>query len=151
MKHATLGFARYRTPMLAVMVTLGTLMFTQPSHAAACVNGVYRAGCAGPNGAVGVRKPYPHRYGYGYHRPVVAPTVPTERAASDPMGLGSSAGHISGNNSGAAASKEPQLEGLGGGADLGFSRCGDQPERDPAALDTGAVDDHRLGVGKSAP
>src|SRR5205085_930949 len=50
MKHATLGFARYRTPMLAVMVTLGTLMFTQPSHAAACVNGVYRAGCAGPNG-----------------------------------------------------------------------------------------------------
>ena len=84
---------------------------------------------------------------------LVAPTVPTERAASDPMGLGSSAGHISGNNSGAAASKEPQLEGLGGGrrADLGFSRCGDQPERDPAALDTGAVDDHRLGVGKSAP
>ena len=58
---------------------------------------------------------------------LVAPTVPTERAASDPMGLRSSAGHISGNNSGEAASKEPQLEGFRGGrrADLGFSRCGD--------------------------
>lgn len=26
--------------------------------AASCVNGVYRAGCAGPNGAVAVHKPY---------------------------------------------------------------------------------------------
>ncbi len=34
-------------PMLAAMVTLGTLMFVQPSQAAACVNGVYRAGCVG--------------------------------------------------------------------------------------------------------
>jgi hypothetical protein len=59
MKHAKLGFAQYRTPMLAVMITLGTLMIAQPSHAAACVNGVYRAGCVGPNGAVGVRKAYP--------------------------------------------------------------------------------------------
>ena len=40
MKNPKLGFARYRTPMLAVMVTLGTLMLAQPSHAAACVNGV---------------------------------------------------------------------------------------------------------------
>ncbi len=30
----------------------------------------------------------------------------TERAASDPMGLRSSAGHISGNNQGAETSKE---------------------------------------------
>ena len=55
MKYAKLGFAQYRTPMLAVMITLGTLMLAQPSHAAACVNGVYRAGCVGPNGAMGVR------------------------------------------------------------------------------------------------
>ena len=67
MKNAMLGVARYRTPMLSVMVTLGTLMLAQPSHAAACVNGVYRAGCVGPNGAVGVHKAYPHHYGYGYH------------------------------------------------------------------------------------
>ena len=70
MKNAILGVARYRTPMLAVLVALGTLMLAQPSHAAACVNGVYRAGCVGPNGAVGVHKAYPHHYGYGYHRPV---------------------------------------------------------------------------------
>src|SRR6201984_2648936 len=71
MKNAKLGFARYRTPMLAVMVTLGTFMLAPPSHAAACVNGVSRAGCVGPRGAGGVRKAYPHHYGYGYHhRPV---------------------------------------------------------------------------------
>src|SRR5689334_9577135 len=71
MNHARLGFARYRTPMLAVMITLGTLILAQSSHAAACVNGVYRAGCVGPNGAVGVHKAYPHHYGYGgYHHPV---------------------------------------------------------------------------------
>jgi hypothetical protein len=41
---------------------------------------------------------------------LVVPTDPTERGASDHMGLRSSAGPISGNNSGAAASKERQLE-----------------------------------------
>ena len=40
---------------------------------------------------------------------LVAPTGPTERGASDHMGLRSSAGPISGNNSGAAASREPKL------------------------------------------
>jgi hypothetical protein len=43
---------------------------------------------------------------------LVAPTGPTEQDASDPMGLRSSAGHISGNNPGAAASREPKLEGF---------------------------------------
>src|SRR5580704_5399418 len=43
---------------------------------------------------------------------LVVPTDLTERGASDHMGLRSSAGPISGNNSGAAASKERQLEGL---------------------------------------
>jgi hypothetical protein len=66
---------------------------------------------------------------------LVAPTGPTERGASDHMGLRSSAGPISGNNSAAAASKERQLEGFGGGrrANVGFSRCGDQSEHDPRA------------------
>jgi hypothetical protein len=38
-----------------------------------CARGVYRAGCVGPRGAVGVHRygyGY-HRYGYGYHRTVV--------------------------------------------------------------------------------
>ena len=46
MKHA----------VLAVMVALGTLALGQQAHAAACVNGVYRAGCVGPNGAAVVHK-----------------------------------------------------------------------------------------------
>jgi len=44
---------------LAVMVALGTLALAHQSHAAACANGVYRAGCVGPNGAAVVRKPAP--------------------------------------------------------------------------------------------
>jgi hypothetical protein len=43
---------------LAVMVGLGTLALAHQSHAA-CANGVYRAGCAGPNGAAVVRKSTP--------------------------------------------------------------------------------------------
>ena len=86
MKNAMLGLARYRTPMLAVMVTLGTLMLAEPSHAAACVNGVYRAGCVGPNGAVGVHKAYPHHYGYGYHRPVSCAHGPYRAGCVGPHG-----------------------------------------------------------------
>jgi len=36
---------------------LGTLAIAQQSHAASCVNGVYRAGCDGPKCAPVVRKP----------------------------------------------------------------------------------------------
>ena len=36
---------------------LGALAIPQPAHAVECANGVYRAGCAGPNGAAVVRKP----------------------------------------------------------------------------------------------
>jgi len=43
--------------VLAFMVALGTLAIAQQTHAASCVNGVYRAGCVGPNGAAVVRKP----------------------------------------------------------------------------------------------
>lgn len=41
------------------------------AHAAGCVNGVYRAGCAGPNGAAVVRKPY-HPPVNTYHGPGVS-------------------------------------------------------------------------------
>ena len=43
--------------VLAVMVALGTLALAQQTHAASCVNGVYRAGCTGPNGTAVVKKP----------------------------------------------------------------------------------------------
>jgi len=38
---------------------LVTLALAHPAQAASCVNGVYRAGCVGPNGgAAVVRRPY---------------------------------------------------------------------------------------------
>ena len=42
--------------VLAFMVALGTLAIAPQIHAASCVNGVYRAGCVGPNGAAVVHK-----------------------------------------------------------------------------------------------
>jgi hypothetical protein len=47
--------------VLAVMTALGMLAFGQKAEAVSCANGVYRAGCAGPNGAAVVRKPYATR------------------------------------------------------------------------------------------
>jgi hypothetical protein len=48
---------RDETRFTAVVVVLGTFALAQQSHAASCANGVYRAGCVGPNGAAVVRKP----------------------------------------------------------------------------------------------
>lgn len=46
--------------MTALGLALAVGLATPPrAEAAACVNGVYRAGCAGPNGAAVVRKPPP--------------------------------------------------------------------------------------------
>ena len=40
------------------------------ADAVVCARGVYRAGCAGPRGAVAVRRPYYNRYHYNrYRRP----------------------------------------------------------------------------------
>ena len=50
-------------------------------------NGVYRAGCVGPNGAVGVRKAYPGRYyNRGYYPPHRYP--PAAACASEPYRAG---------------------------------------------------------------
>jgi hypothetical protein len=38
---------------------LGALAAPRPAYAVTCANGVYRAGCAGPNGAAVVRKTPP--------------------------------------------------------------------------------------------
>jgi hypothetical protein len=42
---------------LRVVATVCALSYLSSARAASCANGVYRAGCAGPNGAVVVRKP----------------------------------------------------------------------------------------------
>jgi len=48
---------KYR-PLLAATAAVGTLALAPlEASAAACAAGVYRAGCAGPNGAVAVKKP----------------------------------------------------------------------------------------------
>jgi hypothetical protein len=41
-----------------ILIALGILALVSPdAKAVTCVNGVYRAGCAGPNGAAVVAKP----------------------------------------------------------------------------------------------
>ena len=49
---------------LATIALTSVIALSEPASAIVCARGVYRAGCIGPNGAVGV-----HRgYGYGgYH------------------------------------------------------------------------------------
>jgi hypothetical protein len=58
-----MGWKENRMKMITyAMLALG-LMAALPveANAVVCARGVYRAGCVGPNGAVGVRR------GYGYH------------------------------------------------------------------------------------
>jgi hypothetical protein len=51
MKHI-LALAVFALGFSAIL----TLAIPQTAHAVTCANGVYRAGCAGPNGAAVVRK-----------------------------------------------------------------------------------------------
>ncbi len=47
-------------PFLSIAaLAAGLFAFIPASSAATCANGVYRAGCVGPNGAAAVRKPPP--------------------------------------------------------------------------------------------
>jgi hypothetical protein len=46
-----------RYPTLMGVLSVGVTLLVTSTHAATCANGVYRAGCAGPNGAAVVRKP----------------------------------------------------------------------------------------------
>jgi hypothetical protein len=50
--------------VFAALIVLGGFAVTHQASAAACANGVYRAGCVGPNGAAVVRK---HPYNYYHH------------------------------------------------------------------------------------
>jgi hypothetical protein len=42
--------------LLAAIIAAGVFALSQPSDAVTCANGVYRAGCVGPNGAAVVHK-----------------------------------------------------------------------------------------------
>ena len=46
---------------IVVVIGLGVLSSANYARAAACVNGVYRAGCTGPNGTAVVHKAPPVR------------------------------------------------------------------------------------------
>ncbi|MGO9674240.1 MAG: hypothetical protein ACLPSF_08765 [Methylocella sp.] len=57
----------------AFLAITGAIAFSTDASAVVCARGPYRAGCAGPRGAVGVHRGYyPHggvvvRRPYGYH------------------------------------------------------------------------------------
>ena len=45
--------------LMGALLVAGMFLSGQQSYSASCVNGAYRAGCAGPNGAAVVRKTSP--------------------------------------------------------------------------------------------
>jgi hypothetical protein len=56
----------------AVIIVLGGLTATHQANAVVCANGVYRAGCVGPNGAAVVRKAPVAPVAPVYRRPSVS-------------------------------------------------------------------------------
>ena len=59
--------------IVSALLALGLLAGTvAEANAVVCARGVYRAGCAGPNGAAVVH----HPPGYGYHGAAVVRPVP---------------------------------------------------------------------------
>lgn len=80
-----------KLPLIALTIAL--CMGAHTAYAAGCVNGVYREGCAGPNGAAVVRKPVAPVYRQPYH--------PSAGCASGPYRAG-----CAGPN-GAAAARRP--------------------------------------------
>lgn len=69
---------------IAAVAALGLLAWAPSAGAVTCANGVYRAGCAGPNGAVGV-----HKGGAYYPRPYYPPRPPVYRARPPAAGCAS--------------------------------------------------------------
>ncbi len=75
--------------VVVAVSALGLLAWAPSAGAVTCANGVYRAGCAGPNGAVGVRKGgayYPS--GRYYRPPAYAARPPVASCASGPYRAG---------------------------------------------------------------
>jgi hypothetical protein len=67
----------------AIIIMLGGLAVTHQANAVVCANGVYRAGCTGPNGTAVVRK---HPYGHPYHRGVNCAAGPYRAGCTGPNG-----------------------------------------------------------------
>jgi hypothetical protein len=64
----------------AIIIVLGGLAVTHQANAVVCANGVYRAGCTGPNGTAVVRKHF-------YHRGVNCAAGPIPHSRNGPVGL----------------------------------------------------------------
>jgi len=84
-----------RRVAVAAVAALGLLAWAPSAGAVTCANGVYRAGCAGPNGAVGVRKGGYYSHGRYYaHRPYYPPRPPAAAGcASGPYRAGCAGPH----------------------------------------------------------
>jgi hypothetical protein len=65
-----------RYSALAIVSAACASLLVSPASAATCANGVYRAGCAGPNGAAVARKPPTY-----YHAPPAYYHAPAPRAS----------------------------------------------------------------------
>lgn len=63
-----------KTPLAIITLAFSALFAVTDAQAVVCARGVYRAGCAGPNGAVVARRPV-----YGPARPVVVTPAPVYR------------------------------------------------------------------------
>jgi hypothetical protein len=67
-RHVPWSLAAPMEPMMKYWLILALLLAAPAAHAAGCVSGPYRTGCAGPNGAAVVRHPAaPYRGGTVYH------------------------------------------------------------------------------------
>ena len=78
-----------RYSALAVVAVVWALAGASPASAVTCANGVYRAGCAGPNGAAVVRKPYaapPRARYHAPHAPVTCASGPYRAGCAGPNG-----------------------------------------------------------------
>lgn len=70
-----------KLPLIALTIAL--CMGAHTAYAAGCVNGVYRAGCAGPNGAVETTKPVARP---PYHSTTTCASGPNRAGCEGPHG-----------------------------------------------------------------
>jgi hypothetical protein len=77
-----------RTILLATTMLLGMLSVPDQAGAVTCARGVYRAGCAGPNGAAAVRRPpvYGRPSYHGARPPVACAAGPYRAGCAGPNG-----------------------------------------------------------------
>ena len=69
-------FSSHRPAIAATVAIMIGLCTASAADAAVCARGVYRAGCVGPNGAVGVRRGYVAPAPVVVRRPVVVAPAP---------------------------------------------------------------------------